>query len=57
MTDFKSEILRKRCPCCDGKSSEYPDPAYYCGYCKCELEVSLWKYIYWKFCEKFLWRR
>jgi DnaJ-class molecular chaperone len=45
-----------KCPACNGMGSEVPDPANYCGYCECEQVVSLWKYIYWKFCEKFLWK-
>jgi hypothetical protein len=46
-----------KCPCCDGRGSEYPDSANYCGYCDCNEVVGLRKYLYWRFCETFLWRK
>ena len=45
-----------KCPCCNGTGTKYPDPANSCGYCDDEGKVGIWKYIRWKFSEKFLWK-
>lgn len=50
-----------KCPCCKGKYS-YIDvitdgrgPEELCGFCK-EGKVNIFRWIYWKFSEKFLWK-
>jgi len=52
-----------RCPCCKGKYS-YIDVILddgtgseeLCGFCN-QGEVNLFKWIYWKFNETFIWRK
>ena len=56
MEEGGGRMMKVECPACNGMGTEYPDPANWCGYCECKQVVSLWKWIYWRFSEKFLWK-